>query len=235
MAPDGRRSIRRSPRQVGKEPFRNSITGIILLGVIASLIASFIWEYKDRRPQPAAVSTSPHEHVPREDSGGAITAHKDSEQTPHDRQGASPLEPPPAKDGAQHEVPDFSGTWLLNLARSNQTAYFSLTDNGMIADGHINPEAELGSISITQTANEISEDAQVGILPGGRHISIHFPLDGSESRFPAKMPAGLSGNENHVVTARWDGRSMVVTDRPWGDTWLGKRQGTLPPVHAGIF
>lgn len=112
--------------------------------------------------------------------------------------------------------PDFSGTWILDVAKS-ELGGASGGGSGSGGPGGGPSRAPSPALDakfvITQTASELSIDQQVG----GHSNVTTFKLDGSES-----ANTGMRGGELKSK-ARWDGDRIVVESTQTMTTPSGER------------
>jgi hypothetical protein len=111
--------------------------------------------------------------------------------------------------------PDFSGTWILDVEKSELGGASGGSGSGGPGGGPSRaPSPALDAkFVITQTASELSIDQQVG----GHSNVITFKLDGSES-----ANTGMRGGQLKSK-ARWDGDRIVVESTQAMTTPNGER------------
>jgi hypothetical protein len=117
--------------------------------------------------------------------------------------------------------PDFSGTWTLDLDKSES--------GGSSGDGPSAARPGRGQgfpldalFVVRQTASELSIDQQVG----GKSTVMTFKLDGSES-----INTGMRGRELKSK-ARWDGNRLVVESTQRLSTPDGERSLDTKEVRS---
>jgi hypothetical protein len=101
------------------------------------------------------------------------------------------------------QKPDFSGTWTLDPAASDQPA-----GGGGGGGGRGGGRGGLGQGgTVKQTADALTVERMVG----ENKITATYKLDGSESK-NSMMGRGGAAVES-VSTAKWDGPSLVITTK----------------------
>jgi hypothetical protein len=102
------------------------------------------------------------------------------------------------------QKPDFSGTWTLDPAASDQPAGGGGGGGGRGGGGR-------GGLGQGGTVKQTADALTVERMVGENKITATYKLDGSESK-NSMMGRGGAAVES-VSTAKWDGPSLVITTK----------------------
>ena len=102
------------------------------------------------------------------------------------------------------QKPDFSGTWTLDPAASDQPAGGGGGGGGRGGGGR-------GGLGQGGTVKQTADALTVERMAGENKITATYKLDGSESK-NSMMGRGGAAVES-VSTAKWDGPSLVITTK----------------------
>lgn len=98
------------------------------------------------------------------------------------------------------KMPDFSGSWALDMSKSEMPQMGGMGGGGRMGGGQ--PGGGMGAMTVTikQTADTLTIDQKMGEM----NRTVAYKLDGSESTNP-----GMRGGEVKS-TSKWDGDKLVT-------------------------